>query len=42
MNADEALIRAYNLGMDDAGWTVSMPFCRVRRGRKIAPKWEPG
>lgn len=21
MNADEALIRAYNLGMDDAGWT---------------------
>jgi hypothetical protein len=21
MDADEALIRAYNLGMDDAGWT---------------------
>jgi hypothetical protein len=21
MNADEALLRAWNLGMDDAGWT---------------------
>jgi hypothetical protein len=30
------------LGRGALAWTVSMPFCRVRRGRKIAPKWEPG